>query len=166
MIPFMARQILETSDQTNPASFVLFLLIWLTDLFDGFIARKFNMESELGKILDPAVDKIFQITTAFCFYLIDYIPLFVPVILISKDLILVLGGLYLFTKRQDTSSKLPGRISTFLSAIGFALLFILEEAHRHFARYLIYLSIFISFVAFFVYLHIFIAYKCKNKTQI
>jgi len=38
----------------------------LTDLFDGKIARKFNMISRLGKVLDPIADKLTHITIAFC----------------------------------------------------------------------------------------------------
>ena len=45
---------------------VILLLSGVTDLFDGMIARKFNQVSDLGKMLDPAADKLTQIAVVSC----------------------------------------------------------------------------------------------------
>lgn len=63
-IPVMAWFI-SAGDDYRLLSFVLFLAIWLTDLLDGYIARNFNQTSDFGKLFDPLVDKIFQLTLAF-----------------------------------------------------------------------------------------------------
>lgn len=47
---------------------VLFVVASLTDLFDGKIARKFNQISKLGKLLDPAADKLTQITVTVVYF--------------------------------------------------------------------------------------------------
>ena len=44
----------------------ILLLSGLTDIADGFIARRFHMISKLGKILDPVADKLTQATMLFC----------------------------------------------------------------------------------------------------
>ncbi len=79
MIPFMlwAYCVLESPVITA----ILVVLSGLTDVVDGFIARRFNMISDLGKALDPVADKLTQIAILFC--LVTRFPLILlPLILI------------------------------------------------------------------------------------
>jgi len=64
----------------------------LTDCFDGFIARTFNQESELGKILDPLADKLTLLAVGICLCFIQ--PYLIPVIsiLILKDTLMLIGS--------------------------------------------------------------------------
>ena len=79
MIPFMlwAYCALESPEITA----ILVVLSGLTDVVDGFIARRFNMISDLGKALDPVADKLTQIAILFC--LVTRFPLILlPLVLI------------------------------------------------------------------------------------
>ena len=79
MIPFMlwAYCVLESPAITA----ILVVLSGLTDVVDGFIARRFNMISDLGKALDPVADKLTQIAILFC--LVTRFPLILlPLVLI------------------------------------------------------------------------------------
>lgn len=71
---------------------VVIALSGLSDCFDGFIARHFNQESELGKILDPLADKLTLLAVGVCLSVIE--PFFLPVIiiLIIKDLLMLIGS--------------------------------------------------------------------------
>lgn len=66
---------------------VIFIISGLTDIIDGFIARKFNMISDFGKAFDPVADKLTQISMMFC--LVTRFPLMlIPlVILILKEIL-------------------------------------------------------------------------------
>ena len=50
--------------------FLVLALSWLTDILDGFIARKYHMITELGKILDPTADKLTQVAILFALWMI------------------------------------------------------------------------------------------------
>ncbi len=73
-----SRQITDASDKTFflDAAFVLFIISGLTDIFDGMAARKFNVTSKLGRIMDPLVDKVLVCGTFICFALIGEPKLF------------------------------------------------------------------------------------------
>lgn len=68
------------------------ILSGLSDCIDGFIARKFNQESELGKILDPLADKLTLLAVGICLVVIE--PYFLPIviILVSKDVLMLVGS--------------------------------------------------------------------------
>ena len=71
---------------------LVIILSGLSDCFDGMIARKFNQESELGKILDPLADKLTLLAVGVCLCVIE--PFFLPVIiiLILKDFLMLIGS--------------------------------------------------------------------------
>lgn len=82
--------------RTNQLSIAaLALLAYLSDLADGWLARKFGGESNLGRIIDPLADKVF--ITAAVLLMIDknMIPLWFAVVVIARDVIIFAGGMYL-----------------------------------------------------------------------
>jgi cardiolipin synthase len=96
LIPLFVWQL--QSDHTVTAAVIL-ALSGLTDLLDGFLARRFNWVSRWGKILDPVADKLTQITVCFVLALKmrDY-WFFFAVLLVKELIMLVLGG-YLWRKK-------------------------------------------------------------------
>lgn len=97
------------------ATFILFLLIWTTDFLDGFIARRFDMMTEFGKLFDPFVDKIFQVVTAFMMFAIGKIPIWVPLYYFARESFMLFGSTLLLAKRNVVvfSDRL-GKVATFL----------------------------------------------------
>ena len=66
MIPFLITFYIKY--QNYKATILVLLLSGITDVADGFVARKFNMISDFGKIFDPIADKLTQASLALCLW--------------------------------------------------------------------------------------------------
>ncbi len=86
-----------------------------TDVADGFIARKYKMISELGKILDPLADKLTQAVVSACLLLRYPVMWVLFSIIIVKESFQGIGGLLIYRKmRKMRSSEWFGKLSTFM----------------------------------------------------
>ena len=83
----------------NLISFILFVISSLTDPVDGFIARRFNQESEWGKILDPIADKLTLNILVIILAIQSRIPIFLAVIVVGRDLVILAGSLVLMKSK-------------------------------------------------------------------
>lgn len=94
---------------------VIIFLSGLTDIADGIIARKFNMVSDLGKILDPIADKLTQLSLICCF--VSKFKWLVPlmILFVAKELLMGIVG-YITLKKKNTvnSAQWFGKVNTFV----------------------------------------------------
>ena len=95
-------------------AFVFFTLSGLTDVADGFIARKFNFVSNFGKLMDPLADKLTQIATLASLVITDIIPIWILIIVLSKEFIMIIGASFLYGKDVVVYSKWYGKLATVL----------------------------------------------------
>lgn len=93
---------------------VFFTISGITDVLDGFIARKFNLVSNFGKLMDPLADKLTQISVLACLVKVDIIPFWILVIVILKELLMVVGASFLYGKDVVVYSKWYGKLATVL----------------------------------------------------
>jgi CDP-diacylglycerol--glycerol-3-phosphate 3-phosphatidyltransferase len=92
--------------------------MFLTDLLDGYFARRLNMVSELGKTIDPIADKICVITLALLMVYLHRIPVWFVSIVIIRDLLILIFGLYLKMKKKIVlMSNYPGKIAVLIIGI-------------------------------------------------
>ena len=96
-------------------SALILLVSGITDVLDGFIARRFKMTSELGKILDPFADKLTQIAILAALVIKHPKLLFIVAVYFAKELAMLIGGIIILkNKIPMASSKWFGKIGTFL----------------------------------------------------
>lgn len=109
-------------------SFILFLAIWLTDMLDGYIARTYNQITDFGKLFDPLVDKLFQISVAVTMAAIGRLPIWVPIFIVCRETLMIAGG-YLLLKNYEVVvySDIFGKLATIFYVIGFTLLFFIPD---------------------------------------
>ena len=95
-------------------AFVFFTLSAITDIADGFIARKFNLISNFGKLMDPLADKLTQIATLASLVLTDIIPIWILLVVLLKEFIMICGASFLYGKDVVVYSRWYGKLATVL----------------------------------------------------
>lgn len=94
------------------AAFVL-VISGISDFLDGFIARKFNMVTDFGKFIDPVADKLTQFVAAITLLFSYPLAWVLLIIIILKDLMLAIVGLYLYDYGlKITGASWWGKIAT------------------------------------------------------
>ena len=100
-------------------SAVIFTFSIATDALDGFIARFRNEKSKLGAFLDPIADKLLMTSSFLTLSIMKIIPLWVFIVIISRDLLIVLGWviIYITTHSTEVKPRLLGKITTIFQMI-------------------------------------------------
>ena len=144
--------------------FVIIFVSWLTDVLDGYIARHFNMITQLGMVLDPLADKLTQVVFLFALYSKNWIPEIIFYVLTGKEFLMLCGAIFL--KKRLKESIIPankwGKSATGLFYLSIGLLLLGFDS---IAIPLLYLTMIITIAAFVSYS--LIVYKMdKEKKQL
>jgi len=102
-------------DRRFPEALCIFLAAGLTDALDGAIARLTHTRTTLGAYLDPAADKLLLMSAFIALGLMDEVPSWLVVIVLSRDVTLILGYFLLFTMTShamEVRPSLAGKLST------------------------------------------------------
>lgn len=104
---------------------MLLVVAGITDALDGYYARKLNLRSDLGLILDPLADKIFAAVLLIELIIFRDFPLWLAVAVIGRDLLFAIAGAALIGRRKvPLASNLTGKYAFFsvVVLIGFSVL--------------------------------------------
>lgn len=105
-------------------SLIVYGVAFLSDLLDGFLARRFNWVTSIGKLLDPLADKLMLITVLICFSLEGFIPAWVLFLVASKELLMCVFSAFLFKSGVVVEADIFGKLSTGAWAIAVVLVFL------------------------------------------
>jgi len=75
------------------AAFVLFVFAGVTDALDGFLAKRFNWQTELGAYLDPLADKLLIVSIFIALGSLQELPLWLVIAVVSRDIMIVIAVL-------------------------------------------------------------------------
>ena len=122
LIPFFIAAIVYSKLEI---ALSIFTLAVISDAADGFIARTLKQKTKLGTILDPVADKLLLVSAYICLSLAGTIPAglklppYVPIIVISRDAIIILGSVivYVVTSDLKVSPSAVGKVTTFFQMI-------------------------------------------------
>lgn len=150
-IPFI---IISISLDNYISALVLFTLSSLSDVLDGYIARKFNAITDFGKLMDPLADKLTQISTLITLYIKRVIPIWIVLVLFAKELVLISGASFLYGKQLVVSSKWYGKLSTVLLylAVVSTMIINIYNISIHFDVYIYGLAVCLAILALFGYI--------------
>ena len=100
---------------------ILFLVIELSDLLDGYFARKLNVTSDFGKLLDPFADSLSRLTYFVCFASAGIMPFIILLLIIYRDLSVNFIRLIMIKKGTIMGARWSGKIKAwFYAAAGIA----------------------------------------------
>ena len=144
---------------------IIFSISGLTDVLDGFIARKFNLISNFGKLMDPLADKLTQISVLAALVSVKIIPVWILAIVVLKELIMVVGASFLYGKDVVVYSKWYGKLATTLFYLAIILSLFIKQFNIvidfKIDLYLYYLAILATIFSLIMYA---IQFKIRQKT--
>lgn len=127
---------------------LFFIGAYLTDILDGFLARKLNQITEFGKIIDPLADKVFVIMIVFQLFWMKEIPEYYFLIIILRDLIIFIGGIFV---SKIIGKVLPSNLLGKITVVSIAV-FLLSvvsgiDQNSWFYSFFLILSLILSFAS-------------------
>lgn len=111
------------------AALAVFAAACVTDALDGMIARLTNQITELGAFLDPIADKLLIISAFVTMALLGMLPVWLVIIVVSRDVILVLGSMVLYFSGHEFKVRpsIIGKITTVLQLLVVTLTLVLKN---------------------------------------
>jgi len=109
------------SGRSDVIAFILFAVAASTDWLDGQIARRTGTVTEIGKAIDPLVDRLLIAFGVLGVYLLGRVPLWIVAVLLFRDLYLLAGATYMARRRVSSFPVIfIGKLTTALLLIGFS----------------------------------------------
>ncbi len=109
------------------AALAVFVAASLTDMLDGFLARKLNQITDFGKLFDPLADKLMVITALVCQGIAGVFPWAAIAIVAAKELFMVVGGLLMLSRNVVVFSNIVGKTAQVFFILSLILSFFHEE---------------------------------------
>ena len=143
-------------------TFVILGLIFLSDALDGFIARRFNMITNFGKILDPVADKLVQGTLALAVALRHpWMKVFFIVFLVKEIYMAVMGIYLLKVKKTLNGAQWYGKVCTAVVDVCILVLLFIPNIPDAVGNAMIVLMIGLEVFAIMMYLKFHSQLLCK-----
>lgn len=160
------------------ATIIVLTVSGLTDILDGYIARRFNFISDFGKLIDPLADKATQIALLGTLAVQKIIPIWILIIVLFKEFLMVAGASFLYGKELVVSSKWYGKLATVLFYIALVCSLFIQywngpllghieyslPALPHFDTYIYYLAVIATIFSLIMYIKAFYLQGYLKKT--
>lgn len=134
MIPlFVVFMLLESIPYSDVITGIIFITACITDFFDGYIARKYNLITTFGKFMDPLADKLLVCASLICFVAVKDVamPVWIVIIIISREFIISGFRLVAVEKGVVISASYWGKVKTVTQMI-MSILLIFNFSHPFF----------------------------------
>ena len=102
---------------------VIFMIASLTDFLDGYLSRKYNLVTDLGKVMDAIADKVLVNGVLIVLAVEGYISVVVPVVIVSRDIFVDSIKMVAGQKSGAVGASKAGKFKTAFMLVGITLLF-------------------------------------------
>ncbi len=130
LVPLFPIVFFSPNENAHFYALIIFMVASITDFLDGYFARKYNVVSIIGIVLDPLADKLMLLTTLGCLYISEYIPIGVLIIILIKETSLVISGIFLYFMKEKTviPSNKFGKMATVVFSLAIVLIIIFPDS--------------------------------------
>ena len=126
-IPVFAWLYLEAGDGPAWGAAIFFAAAAFTDQLDGYLARRWQVESRFGTVADPLADRLMIGTAAILMLATGRIPLLAALVILARDVLLVLGYPLLSPRGFELEVTFLGKAATWILYAALALVLVTEE---------------------------------------
>jgi CDP-diacylglycerol--glycerol-3-phosphate 3-phosphatidyltransferase len=128
LIPiFVALMLAAEGGHSWPAG-IVFGVAGVTDQIDGFLARRWRVESDFGKIADPLADRLMIDAAVILLFVADHMPWAGLVVILGRDLVLMLGYKAVAPQGYRLDVNLIGKIATWILYLGVGCLLVTHRS--------------------------------------
>jgi CDP-diacylglycerol--glycerol-3-phosphate 3-phosphatidyltransferase len=114
LIPLFCVLVLRSDDGYSIAAAVVFAVAGITDQIDGFLARRWHVESEFGKLADPLADRLMIDAAVVLLWLEGRLPWPALAIILLRDGVLVAGSRFAINRGYEFEVSLLGKVATWI----------------------------------------------------
>jgi CDP-diacylglycerol--glycerol-3-phosphate 3-phosphatidyltransferase len=117
----------ESPESLNTLTYIfvgIFVFASLTDFFDGYYARKYNVVTTFGKFLDPLADKLLVLLALLILQEMEIVPLWTVFLIVSREFLVTGIRLLAVNTGKVISASQLGKAKTFVTLIGMTLIFL------------------------------------------
>lgn len=142
-------------------SVIIFLIAGVSDLLDGYIARKQNIVTTFGTIMDPLADKLMLLTVLISYAITGIIPKWIIILILAKELAMGIGAIIVYRWGIVNPANNLGKIATFSFHVSVVLLLF----NKTLGTYMIIFSTALGFIAGLSYIKMTSDKKSVPKDQ-
>ena len=149
------------------AALLVFFVAGATDIVDGYLARRNNWITDIGKILDPFADKLMQCTVLVVLYIKSIIPIWFVIPFFAKELFTLFIGLIVIKKRSVVVvSKWYGKLTVCLFYLTIVVSVVFAESINGWLTVVVFLpAIICAIVTLFAYIKHYAVLRHKDSVQ-
>jgi CDP-diacylglycerol--glycerol-3-phosphate 3-phosphatidyltransferase len=150
LIPVFVVVMLGAEEGRSVAAFAVFAVAGTTDQIDGWLARRWRVESAFGRVADPLADRLLIDSAVVLLYLQDRLPLTGLAAILARDLVLVGGYRFVVPRGYELSVSTLGKVATWVlyASLGFMLL---TRAETSWPLWLFWLGLVLAVLAAAIY---------------
>jgi len=122
LIPIFLVILLTEMENKEIVAFLVFLVASITDAVDGYLARKYNQITELGKFLDPLADKLLVAGALLALVYLGYVATWVAALIIFREIFITAFRFYFLVKDAGFAASWIAKKKTMVQIIAISLL--------------------------------------------
>lgn len=150
-LPFVLNLIRDDS-QKLPL-FLLLLYIFLSDFFDGYLARKLKIVSDFGRTIDPFADMIVMIGIVIMINTYKNFPQWAMYLIITRQILVGLGSIVIYQKRKVVAmSNLLGKLMIFFWALAITSYIFIDATKSHIPFTILIIAVFFLIASLISYI--------------